>query len=151
MQFSYKIKIICRVFIITNIQLYTIAFAQVKPVKKSKIYCQQVQSDSTQRMIEIKTLMPGIVYDLRYATKNNFMHTKLYESGKQSFLRLPVAKALQKVQTELNGKGYGLKIFDAYRPYEVTRKMWDLIHDERYVADPSKGSGQGDMHDSIPL
>ena len=23
----------------------------------------------------------------------------------------------------------------------VTKKMWDLIHDDRYVADPSKGSG----------
>jgi len=141
MQFSYKIKIICRVLIIANIQLYTIAFAQVTPVKKSKIYWQQVQYDSMQSMIEIKTLIPGIVYDLRYATKNNFTHRKLYESGKRTFLRLPVVKALQKVQSELNQKGYGLKVFDAYRPYSITKKMWDLIHDERYVADPSKGSG----------
>jgi len=94
-----------------------------------------------QSMIEIKTLIPGIVYDLRYATKNNFTHRKLYESGKRTFLRLPVVKALQKVQSELNQKGYGLKVFDAYRPYSITKKMWDLIHDERYVADPSKGSG----------
>jgi zinc D-Ala-D-Ala dipeptidase len=92
-------------------------------------------------MTELKTLVPNIVYDLRYATKDNFTHRKLYENGTQTFLRQPVAKALQKVQDDLNQKGYGLKIFDAYRPYSVTKKMWDLIHDERYVADPSKGSG----------
>src|SRR5437867_1601617 len=42
---------------------------------------------------------------------------------------------------ELNEKGLGLKIFDAYRPYSVTVKFWELIKDERYVANPSKGSG----------
>ncbi|MCH5718416.1 M15 family metallopeptidase [Niabella hibiscisoli] len=34
----------------------------------------------------------------------------------------------------------GLKVFDAYRPYSVTRKFWDLVKDERYVANPAKGS-----------
>lgn len=117
------------------------AFAQVKPVKKIKNYWQSAATDSMQRMIEIKTLVPNVIYDLRYATENNFTHTKLYKSGKQTFLRLPVAHALQKVQNDLNQRGYGLKIFDAYRPYSVTKKMWDLIHDSRYVADPSNGSG----------
>jgi D-alanyl-D-alanine dipeptidase len=106
-----------------------------------KVYRQQVSSDSLQKMIGIKTTIPTIVYDLRYATKNNFTHKKLYESGNQTFLRLPVLKALQQVQNDLSKRNFGLKIFDAYRPYAVTRKMWDLIHDERYVADPSKGSG----------
>jgi D-alanyl-D-alanine dipeptidase len=141
MQFSYKIKIIYAVFVIANIQLCTMAFAQVKPVKKSKIYWKKIEKDSMQRMTELKTLVPNIVYDLRYATKNNFTQRKLYENGTQTFLRQPVAKALRKVQDDLNQRGYGLKIFDAYRPYAVTKKMWDLIHDERYVADPSKGSG----------
>jgi len=141
MQFSYKIEIICRVFIIANIQLYTVAFGQVKPVKEPKAYYRQVQADSFQRMIEIKTVAPGILYDLRYATKNNFTRTKLYRDSKETFVRLPVARALRRVQDQLNQKGYGLKVFDAYRPYAVTAEMWKLIHDERYVADPSKGSG----------
>ena len=141
MQFSYKIEIICRVFTIANILLCTIASAQVKPVEKTKIYEQQILRDSMQRMIEIKTLIPDIVYDLRYATKKNFTKMKLYPGGHQTFLRLPVVKALQMVQDDLKQKGYALKIFDAYRPYAVTRRMWRLIHDDRYVADPSKGSG----------
>jgi zinc D-Ala-D-Ala dipeptidase len=141
MQFPYKIKIICTVSLISLFQSSTLTFAQVKPVNKSKIYWRQVSSDSLQKMTELKKLIPGIVYDLRYATENNFTRHKLYKSGTITFLRLPVAEALQKVQCDLNKEGYGLKIFDAYRPYSVTKKMWGLIHDERYVADPSKGSG----------
>jgi D-alanyl-D-alanine dipeptidase len=141
MQFSYKLIIICRVLIIANIPLYTTAYAQLHTVKKLKVYQQQVSVDSLQKMIEIKTAISNIVYDLRYATKNNFTGRKLYQSEKQTFLRLPVLRAVQKVQDDLAKKNYGLKLFDAYRPYSVTKKMWNLIHDERYVANPSKGSG----------
>ena len=117
------------------------AFGQVNPVKEPRAYYRQLQADSFHRMIEIKSVVPNILYDLRYATKNNFTQAKLYREGKETFLRLPVARALKQVQDDLNQQGYGLKIFDAYRPYSVTQKMWNLIHDERYVADPSKGSG----------
>ena len=109
--------------------------------RKNKTYWQQVQADSLHRMIELKSLIPTIVYDLRYATKNNFTKEKLYKNGDMSFLRVLPALALQKIQQELSLKGMGIKIFDAYRPYSVTKKMWDLIKDERYVANPSKGSG----------
>lgn len=110
-------------------------------VKKRKIYRQQVINDSNQRMVELKSRIPAIIYDLRYATPSNFTGQKLYSQSARTYLRLPVAKALDSVQHLLLQAGYGLKIFDAYRPYSVTKKMWDLIHDERYVADPSKGSG----------
>jgi zinc D-Ala-D-Ala dipeptidase len=120
-------------------------FAQKDPglqvVHSLKQYKQQVVDDSLKEMVELKTVIPGIIYDLRYATVNNFTHEKLYKSGNSTFLRLPVATALNEAEKELNKKGLGLKIFDAYRPYSVTVKMWNLIKDERYVADPSKGSG----------
>ena len=45
------------------------------------------------------------------------------------------------MQLKLNEMGLGLKIFDAYRPYAVTEKFWELVHDERYVANPANGSG----------
>ncbi len=109
---------------------------------KYDVYKQQVAKDSFKKMIELKTAVPGIVYDLRYATKNNFMHRLMYPAGTNiTFLRLPAAIALQKVQKELNQMGMGLKVFDAYRPYSVTVKFWELVKDERYVANPSRGSG----------
>lgn len=124
------------------------AFTQDSAVKRPPViskwqdYQALVQQDSSQKMVELKTLMPAIVYDLRYAGENNFMHRRMYEKGtKSTFLRLPVARALQEVERELATKGMGIKIFDAYRPYSVTVKFWELVKDERYVANPAKGSG----------
>jgi D-alanyl-D-alanine dipeptidase len=105
-------------------------------------YQKQVKNDSTKKMVELKSLILGIVYDLRYATINNFMRRLMYTAGTNTtFLRLPAVKALQKVQQELSAIGLGLKIFDAYRPYAVTVKFWELVKDERYVAHPKNGSG----------
>jgi D-alanyl-D-alanine dipeptidase len=109
---------------------------------KPYVYRAQVKKDPEKKMVELKTFIPGIVYDLRYATTNNFMRQLMYpEKTTITFMRLPAVEALQKVQKELNEDGMGLKIFDAYRPYSVTVKFWELVHDERYVANPSKGSG----------
>jgi len=105
-------------------------------------YKKQVKDDPSKKMTELKELIPGIVYDLRYATTNNFMRRLMYPAATPyTYMRLPAATALQKIQQELNAKGLGLKIYDAYRPYSVTVKFWELVKDERYVANPSKGSG----------
>ena len=105
-------------------------------------YKQQVKKDPAKRMVELKSVIPAIVYDLRYASVNNFMRRLMYPAGTNSaFMRLPAVNALLKVQKGLNHAGLGLKIFDAYRPYSVTVKFWELVKDERYVANPSKGSG----------
>jgi D-alanyl-D-alanine dipeptidase len=121
--------------------LYPVQAQNLKVLKKYSEYKRTVKADSLKKMIELKEISPTIQYDLRYATTNNFMHQKLYKTGNQTFLRLPAAKALAKIQQELNEKNLSLKIWDAYRPYNITKKMWELIKDDRYVADPKKGSG----------
>lgn len=105
-------------------------------------YKHQVAVDSANKMVELRSLIPQLVYDLRYAENNNFVHRRMYPAGtNETYLRQPAAIALLKVQKELNEKGLGLKIFDAYRPYSITVKFWELVKDERYVANPAKGSG----------
>lgn len=104
-------------------------------------YLRSVSKDPAKEMVDIKAIIPRIVFDLRYTGKNNFTKTKLYPSLKTSYLRTRVANDLLKVQTELMKEGLGLKIFDAYRPYSVTEKMWVLVNDDRYAADPKNGSG----------
>lgn len=132
--------------VIFSTTLCTIANAQGydRPprTEKWKDYKKQVKRDSVKKMVELKTLIPDIKYDLHYASTNNFMHRMMYPAGTtNTFLRLPAANALKKVQDDLKNSGFGLKIFDAYRPYSVTEKFWELVHDERYVANPAKGSG----------
>ena len=140
-RFYFKCLLAC-VFS-TGCGFYSIAQADttLQVINKYKVYSQQIRTDAGSQMVELKSVIPGIQYDLRYATTNNFTHHKLYKKGNKTYLRLPVANALLNVQQELDSKGYGLKIFDAYRPYNVTKKMWELVKDERYVANPAKGSG----------
>jgi zinc D-Ala-D-Ala dipeptidase len=114
----------------------------VQYIASEKSYRHTLTLDSNKTMVELKPLMPGLIYDLHYATADNFVKRPVYPVRTDvTFLRSPAAKALQKVQSELQHKGLGLKIFDAYRPYSVTVKFWELIKDERYVANPAKGSG----------
>lgn len=120
-----------------------------KPVVTSKWeeYKEQVKKDPAKKMVELKSVIPRIVYDLKYASLHNFMHRLMYPAGtSHTYLRSPAASALQKVQEELEKKGLGLKVYDAYRPYSVTVKFWELVKDPRYVAHPSKGSGHNRGH-----
>ncbi len=92
-------------------------------------------------MKDIKKMIPTIILDLRYAGTNNFMHQKLYPALSTTYLRKTAADALVLIQKQLREMGLGLKIFDAYRPYSVTEKMWLPVQDDRYAADPKTGSG----------
>ena len=113
----------------------------IKVVSDVKTFRKQVSDDPHKRMTDLINFIPGLKTDLKYATNRNFTKVRLYPLIKTTYLREPAAKALALVQEDLNSRGLAVKIFDAYRPYSVTLKMWDLIKDERYVADPKKGSG----------
>jgi D-alanyl-D-alanine dipeptidase len=124
------------------VQAQVVSKYGVKFINNIQIYRQIVMKDSTQKMVDLHALIPGIEMDLRYAGANNFMKKRIYPpKTNYTFLRLPAARALARIQSNLNAMGYGLKIFDAYRPYSVTEEFWELIHDDRYVADPKTGSG----------
>jgi zinc D-Ala-D-Ala dipeptidase len=106
----------------------------------SKVYKDSIKKRPEIALVNVKKHIPTVMIDLKYATANNFLHKQLYKT-QTCLLNLLACKALQKVQDSLQKLGLGVKIFDAYRPYRYTCQMWQLIHDESYVADPSKGSG----------
>ena len=102
-------------------------------------YQELVRRDPDKELVDVARAVPLAVLDVRYATANNFMHQLLYPVARV-FLRLPAARALADVQRELGTEGLGLKVFDAYRPYRVTERMWEAIRNPDFVADPAKGS-----------
>ena len=139
---SVNISYFRSLFIIVSLVAYQFSAAQeLSVVSKSKAFKKQVANDSLHAMVSLNNYLPSASFDLRYATTENFTGQKLYTDTKTTYVRLAVAKALVNVQKELAKDGYNLKIWDAYRPYAVTKKMWELIGDERYVANPAKGSG----------
>jgi D-alanyl-D-alanine dipeptidase len=101
---------------------------------------------STQRLrvephglANLKVVDSSLVIDARYATPNNFVGVPLYPEN-TLFLQEMVATRLARVNSGLRGRGTRIKVWDAYRPHSVQRRMWQLVPDERYVANPEKGS-----------
>ncbi len=92
-------------------------------------------------LVDLATIDPTFKFDIRYATDNNFLGAPVYTSAK-AFMQKPAAEAIGRVGKTLATEGLGLWIYDAYRPWYVTKMFWDAtpekFHD--FVADPSKGS-----------
>ncbi|HEU4993481.1 MAG TPA: M15 family metallopeptidase [Gemmatimonadaceae bacterium] len=92
-------------------------------------------------LVELVTLDSTIKLEIRYATENNFLGTKVYEQPR-AFMQRPAAEALAKANKALKPLGYGLLIHDAYRPWYVTKIFWDATPDSLrwLVANPAEGS-----------
>jgi zinc D-Ala-D-Ala dipeptidase len=92
-------------------------------------------------LVDIKTVAPSIVIDLRYATPNNITGHELYPHGTRALILPSVARQLAAAQHFLRGYHYGLKIWDAYRPKEAQELLWKFAHKGDYIANPENGFG----------
>ena len=92
-------------------------------------------------LVDVAKLDARIKLDIRYATSDDFLSTPVYTSAR-ALLQRPAAEALFRAHRELMKRGYGLLIFDAYRPWYVTKIFWDATPADKhqFVADPAKGS-----------
>jgi zinc D-Ala-D-Ala dipeptidase len=90
---------------------------------------------------ELVKLDPTIKLDIRYATRNNFLGRPVYKEAR-AFLQKPAAEALVRAHQRLRQQGYGIVVFDGYRPWAVTKIFWDVTPPDKkiFVADPSQGS-----------
>ena len=94
------------------------------------------------RLVELVTLDPSIKLDMRYATTNNFTGRVLYSEAR-AFLTVAAAQALVRASAAAKADGFGLTIYDAYRPWRVTKQLWDATPvgpKKDYVANPKRGS-----------
>src|ERR1700761_5845566 len=92
-------------------------------------------------LVELVKLDAKIKLDVRYATADNFLGTPVYTEAR-TFLQRPAAEALLRAARELETRGYGLILFDGYRPWYVTKIFWDATPagQKIFVADPAAGS-----------
>jgi D-alanyl-D-alanine dipeptidase len=92
-------------------------------------------------LVDLARLDPKIKLEIRYATTDNFLSTPVYTSAR-AFLQRPAAEAVLRAHRELMKRGYGLLIFDGYRPWYITKIFWDATPPDKhdFVADPAKGS-----------
>lgn len=89
-------------------------------------------------LVEIKAEEYGVEIDLAYATPDNFTGKPIYRRS-ACFLLPEAAEALQRAVSIAAGIGYGVRIYDAFRPVEAQWALWNHTPDPDYVADPRKG------------
>jgi D-alanyl-D-alanine dipeptidase len=98
-------------------------------------------ADLAPDLVDLARFDPRLKLDIHYARTDNFMGRVLYPVARAVAQR-PVAEALSRVQTRAEAAGYGLLVFDAYRPWRITKAMWDQTPPQQreFVADPRSGS-----------
>jgi zinc D-Ala-D-Ala dipeptidase len=96
------------------------------------------------QLVDIATVDPSIVIDLRYATEHNVTRHQLYPNGTKAMILPSVAQQLASAQLYLKQFRYRLKIWDAYRPKGAQELLWKYASKDQYVANPEKGFGS--MH-----
>lgn len=89
--------------------------------------------------VRLADYSPDFEYELRYATTDNFLKSKVYPCA-ECYTRVKTAKALIAANADLMQKGFRIKFYDCYRPNSVQYKMWEIVPNPQYVADPRKGS-----------
>ena len=97
---------------------------------------QPPKSDRT--FVRVTDYAPSIRVDLRYAGKRNLAGKRIY-SFRDAYLRYGTVKKLIRAQKQLEKNGMGLLIWDAYRPHEAQKTLWEICPNPLYVKNPSKG------------
>ncbi len=110
---------------------------EVAPVPEKKLKTFEGLADTT--FVRLADFSEAFAYDLRYATENNFLKAKVYDCA-ECYTRVKTAKALIMVNKDFIKKGVRIKFFDCYRPNSVQYKMWEIVPNPQYVANPVKGS-----------
>jgi D-alanyl-D-alanine dipeptidase len=103
------------------------------------LQAQNEESIADSTFVNLKDYSADFVYDMKYATTDNFLKAQVYDCA-ECFLRLKTVKALVKANSKFIQKGYRIKIFDCYRPLDIQKRMWKIVSNPEYVADPAKGS-----------
>jgi zinc D-Ala-D-Ala dipeptidase len=83
-------------------------------------------------------------FQMKYATKDNFLKEQVYDCAK-CLLRVESVKGLIKAEKLFRDQGYMISFFDCYRPLYIQKRMWEILPDSRYVANPTK-TGSGSNH-----
>jgi len=103
------------------------------------IQLNEAQEVADTTFVNIKSYSKDFIFDMKYATEDNFLKTKVYECD-ACYLRLKTVEALIKANERFQKKGYKIKLFDCYRPLDVQKKMWEIVPNTTYVANPKRGS-----------
>jgi zinc D-Ala-D-Ala dipeptidase len=87
-------------------------------------------------LVDVRTVVPDAVIDLRYATPNNFVGVPLYPADARCLVHQSMAPGLAAAAAVLRSMGEALVFWDCYRPHDVQVRMFEAVPDPNWVARP---------------
>ena len=87
-------------------------------------------------LVDIRTVVPDVIVDLRYATSNNFVGVPLYPSDARCLVHQSLVAGLRTAAAILRRQGYLLVFWDCYRPHAVQVRMFQIVPNPNWVARP---------------
>ena len=99
---------------------------------------QEAQPDNDD-FVRVFDYIPNVRVSLQYATEDNFTGVPIY-AFTDAYLRYGTVLKLADAAEQLSAMGYGLVIWDGYRPYYAQEKLWQICPDPTYVSKPGTGS-----------
>jgi D-alanyl-D-alanine dipeptidase len=134
-----KFKVMKKAFFIFGLcLLVSCKSTQLTGTKSATLLDISKETDSS-AFVNLRNYSLDFVFDMKYATKDNFLKEKVYPC-EECFLRVKTVKALLEANKSFLEKGFRIKIYDCYRPKSIQKKMWKIVPDANYVANPKKGS-----------
>ena len=120
-------------------EVFTDSVKQDSTIKEIKPDLKSFEGLAYTTFVRLADFSEDFAYDLRYATENNFLKAKVYDCA-ECYTRVKTAKALIEANKDFLEQGVKIKFFDCYRPNSVQYKMWEIVPNPQYVANPDKGS-----------
>jgi len=87
-------------------------------------------------LIDVRTVVPDAVIDMRYATTDNFTGVQLYPSDARCLVHESMAPGLRAAAAQLRREGFVLVFWDCYRPHAVQVRMFQVVPNPNWVARP---------------
>ena len=107
---------------------------------QNEVYAREVRQEiADTTFVNLKDFSQEFIYDMKYATEDNFLKAKVYDCA-ECLLRFKTVQALIAASNDFKKKGFKIKLYDCYRPLSIQKKMWEIVSNPEYVADPKKGS-----------
>lgn len=101
--------------------------------------------------IDVRSAVPDAVIDLRYATANNFVGIPLYPAGARCLIHHSLAGGLSAAAARLRAQGLRLVFWDCYRPHAVQVRMFEVVPDPAWVAEPGPYSKSHESGRSVDV
>jgi D-alanyl-D-alanine dipeptidase len=102
-------------------------------------------------LVDVRSVVPDAVVDLRYATANNFVGVPLYPADARCLVHESMAQDLAAAAAVLRPKGEVLVFWDCYRPHDVQVRMFDAVPDPNWVARPGPYSRSHEAGRSVDV